>query len=412
MIRTLRNSLAVVSSARRNSLAVVSSGRRSSLAVVASACGSLLAFVSFARGSLLAVVSFARGSLLAVVSFACAPLTAQSLNLDLGQNVTFPVPSAGYAAVGSAGVWNSVGVPANSIPLVGLSGTATTATISSIGGFLSFDYDNPATTGEAQNLLDDVQDLGGPTSMVTWFFNGLVDGDYSVITYAWAPDNNSFRTGVAIPGSVDPAQNVGGAWTGAHQLGVTYALHHITVSGGSLAILLSTNSGFGSLNGFQLVLGSSYPAACSGDGSGTACPCGNTGGAGRGCANSIDPTGGLLVASGTASVASDTLVLQGSGMPNASALYFQGTTATAGGLGAVFGDGLRCAGGAVIRLGTKTNASGASQFPVAGDPLISVRGVVVAGDQRVYQVWYRNAASFCTADTFNLTNGVRVTWGS
>jgi hypothetical protein len=25
-------------------------------------------------------------------------------------------------------------------------------------------------------------------------------------------------------------------------------------------------------------------------------------------------------------------------------------------------------------------------------------------------VWYRNAASFCTVDTFNLSNGVSVTW--
>ena len=28
----------------------------------------------------------------------------------------------------------------------------------------------------------------------------------------------------------------------------------------------------------------------------------------------------------------------------------------------------------------------------------------------IYQVWYRNAASFCTPSTFNLTNGVLVTW--
>jgi hypothetical protein len=28
----------------------------------------------------------------------------------------------------------------------------------------------------------------------------------------------------------------------------------------------------------------------------------------------------------------------------------------------------------------------------------------------VYQVWYRNASAFCTPATFNLTNGLRVTW--
>jgi hypothetical protein len=34
-----------------------------------------------------------------------------------------------------------------------------------------------------------------------------------------------------------------------------------------------------------------------------------------------------------------------------------------------------------------------------------------AGDTRDYQVYYRDPASFCTSDTFNLTNGVQVTWG-
>jgi hypothetical protein len=29
---------------------------------------------------------------------------------------------------------------------------------------------------------------------------------------------------------------------------------------------------------------------------------------------------------------------------------------------------------------------------------------------RRYQVWYRNAAAFCTPDTYNLTNGFEVTW--
>jgi hypothetical protein len=36
---------------------------------------------------------------------------------------------------------------------------------------------------------------------------------------------------------------------------------------------------------------------------------------------------------------------------------------------------------------------------------------VTAAGTRTYQVWYRNAAAFCTASTFNLTNGWRTTWG-
>jgi hypothetical protein len=98
-------------------------------------------------------------------------------------------------------------------------------------------------------------------------------------------------------------------------------------------------------------------------------------------------------------------------MPNASTLYFQGTSQQAGGLGITFGDGLRCAGGTIIRLGTANNVAGASQYPEAGDPSVSVRGQLPpAGGVRTYQAWYRNAAPFCTPSTFNLTNGLSITW--
>lgn len=150
---------------------------------------------------------------------------------------------------------------------------------------------------------------------------------------------------------------------------------------------------------------------CFGDGSGTPCPCGNTSvvGANEGCVSSLG-VGGKLIASGTPSIGADTLVLSGSQMPDSSALYFQGTSQQAGGAGGVFGDGLRCAAGSVIRLGIKANAAGLSQYPVAGDPAISIRGLLMSPGTRTYQVWYRNAAAFCAASTFNLTNGLSVTW--
>jgi len=151
---------------------------------------------------------------------------------------------------------------------------------------------------------------------------------------------------------------------------------------------------------------------CSGDGSATPCPCGNVGGTGRGCANSINAAGALLAATGLASVSSDSFVVAGSGMPVSSALYFQGTSAIADGAGQVFGDGLRCAGGAVWRLDTKTNFGGGSQYPSAGDPPISVRGSIpMLGGARVYQVWYRNSdPGYCTSAYYNLTNAIAATW--
>jgi hypothetical protein len=154
-------------------------------------------------------------------------------------------------------------------------------------------------------------------------------------------------------------------------------------------------------------------AFCFGDGSGTACPCGNAGAAGNGCANSLNANGANLAGTGSASIANDTLALVGTGMGNSSALYFQGTTQVGAGAGAAFGDGLRCAGGSVIRLGTETNMNGASVYPTGANPPVSVRGgITTAGSVRHYQCWYRNAAAFCTAATYNLTNGLTVTWGA
>ncbi len=149
---------------------------------------------------------------------------------------------------------------------------------------------------------------------------------------------------------------------------------------------------------------------CSGDGSGTACPCGNAGTSGNGCASSVNASGANLTTSGIPSLSADTLTLLGTGMPNSSALYFQGTTQIGGGVGATFGDGLRCAGGSIVRLHTETNVAGASQYPQAGDPSVSVKGMVPSPGTRTYQAWYRNAAAFCTPSTFNLSNGVLLTW--
>ncbi len=157
--------------------------------------------------------------------------------------------------------------------------------------------------------------------------------------------------------------------------------------------------------------GSSVDLFCFGDGSGTACPCGNssTPGLDTGCRNSLGLEGRLR-AGGISSLGADSFVLSGSQMPDSSALYFQGTDRVAGGAGVAFGDGLRCAGGSIVRLGTRLNAGGASSFPGAGQQPVSVQGMIAAPGTRTYQVWYRNAAAFCTPSTFNLTNALEATW--
>jgi hypothetical protein len=191
----------------------------------------------------------------------------------------------------------------------------------------------------------------------------------------------------------------------------TDSLYSIDVTTGT-ATLIGAHVGSSNMLGL-VYLPDTSPGTpyCFGDGSGTACPCGNTGAAGNGCASSVNVNGGNLTATGAASIASDTLVLLGSGMPNAAALYFQGTIQSGGGNGVMFGDGLRCVSGTVIRFDNKINVGGASQYPEPGDASISVKGMNVAGNVRNYQSWYRNAdPAFCTPDTFNLTNALQVTW--
>lgn len=169
---------------------------------------------------------------------------------------------------------------------------------------------------------------------------------------------------------------------------------------------------------FSIVIGENEPSTpfCAGDGTlPTPCPCGNNGASGRGCANSANPSGALLGATGFTEVdplsGTDSVVLHGSGMPATStAIYLKGDAAQAA---ITFGDGLICTGGSLIRLRAKANVAGASQFPEPGDPSVSVRGATPPGSGLVgrYQVYYRNAAAaFCPPATFNVSSGVEILW--
>jgi hypothetical protein len=146
-------------------------------------------------------------------------------------------------------------------------------------------------------------------------------------------------------------------------------------------------------------------AYCFGDGSGTACPCGNAGGVGNGCASSVAPLGARLSASGAASVGADTLTLLATTVPNGPGLYFQGANTS----DFVFGDGKLCTSASIVRLGVAFAAGSTSAWPGTGP--IHVAGAVLAGDVRQYQLWYRDSdPTYCTSLFFNLTNGVSVTW--
>ena len=147
---------------------------------------------------------------------------------------------------------------------------------------------------------------------------------------------------------------------------------------------------------------------CFGDGSGTPCPCANTGALEHGCANSLYPEGCQLTGSGTPSVSNDTFRLTATGsIGGQPGLFFLGNNAVNGGLGNTFGDGLRCAGGGVKRLEvvfTCGCGSASSSVPIAQE------GGLVAGDLKRMQWWYRDPNGSPCGNDFNLSNGVEVTW--
>ena len=146
---------------------------------------------------------------------------------------------------------------------------------------------------------------------------------------------------------------------------------------------------------------------CPGDGTGTSCPCGNNGAAEEGCANGSG-SGAKLLLEGSSSISAANLVLTASQLtPSQPGLYFQGNNAINGGNGNTFGDGLRCAGGGVIRLQVRfSSASGESATSID----IATNGGVSSGDTKRYQVWYRDPAGSPCGALFNLSNGLEITY--
>jgi hypothetical protein len=150
--------------------------------------------------------------------------------------------------------------------------------------------------------------------------------------------------------------------------------------------------------------GSSTPY-CFGDGSGGVCPCGNTGGAGEGCANSTG-AGATADSGGSPSVSADDLTFSGDNLlASQPALLFSGENSINGGNGIAFGDGLRCAGTNVVRLGVQIpDGAGAASW----GPGLGAMGGWIAGDIRRFQVWYRDPVGSPCGAGFNLTNGLEV----
>jgi hypothetical protein len=148
------------------------------------------------------------------------------------------------------------------------------------------------------------------------------------------------------------------------------------------------------------------------------CPCSNPPSAlDRGCNNSASTGGAKLVSTGMTSLAADTAFLQAQAMlPNALAVFNQGNAVLTNSVS--FGQGIRCVGGSLKRLYTKTASGGVASAPQSGDPSISARSAaqgdtITPGSTRGYYVYYRDPqvlGGCSSASTFNTTQSLQAVW--
>jgi hypothetical protein len=149
---------------------------------------------------------------------------------------------------------------------------------------------------------------------------------------------------------------------------------------------------------------------CAGDGSGGPCPCANESnpGLGQGCRNSHG-YGALLVGVNSVSVAADDLILVASGMiPHTMSLLGAGQMPSSAQSTFPFGgNGLRCIGGSIHRLGIRTAGGfGSAEW----GPGLALAHGFSAGETQYFQVWYRDHSDSSCGETFNTTSAVQVTF--
>jgi hypothetical protein len=139
---------------------------------------------------------------------------------------------------------------------------------------------------------------------------------------------------------------------------------------------------------------------CFGDGSGSACPCANSGAPGHGCENSAGLGGVQLAATGCPELRR--ILLVGTGFPPMAAPTVQPMRSRfLEPTPPVFGDGLLCLQAPVVRLTAGFAQGGTFRGPIQHGAMAGAF---------YYQLWYRNMPTFCTPETFNLSNAYGVTY--
>ena len=126
-----------------------------------------------------------------------------SFNVDVGANVAVPAPASTFSgATSQAGFWNARSASIPSALLTDIHGTPTAISATQVGPTFDFEFNNPGTPAGSndEKLMDDIQDVGPIGSLALWTIGPMPAGTYKVTVYAWAPDNRSYVTDVAVTG--------------------------------------------------------------------------------------------------------------------------------------------------------------------------------------------------------------------
>ena len=118
--------------------------------------------------------------------------------------------------------------------------------------------------------------------------------------------------------------------------------------------------------------------------------------------NSVGP-GVLIGATGSTSITANDLVLTGTGAPLSQfGLFYFGPNQ----ISVPFGEGVRCAGGGIVRLGV-SNSGGTGVFTKALDHTALAPGnEILAGETQNFQCWYRDPSGGPSG--FNFSDGLEV----
>jgi hypothetical protein len=251
--------------------------------------------------------------------------------------------------------------------------------------------------------------FGTPGDFTTGDFTMVSSGGASLPTLATGAD--------IAPGAYNQTFSTGGFTWMSGDLGIVNTpLGGMSAPAGDWTLKIY-DWGFGdsgsfagfTLNGFEPGSVNPGSAYCFGDGTGTACPCSQSGNTGEGCANSGGAGGALLVGSGNPSLAADTFQLDITGVPgNKPGILLRTANQVNGGLGNPVGDGLICGGGSSLRSQVQTTSAGATTYTDFNGALFGAVSIGV-GVPTNYQFWYRDTANACGGG-FNFTNAWTTTW--